>query len=308
MGSGTFISKQTVERFTRLQELGLVQEGFEDAYFVTYMNQVPYQLEGHGPMEGEILSEEEKTHVHNSLMTLYRNLQGDHKVFSTDEDEPNIYGHDARTACHDDRCLFLTNVEIFPDIRLFSYDSNIGLNDSERIHSNYFDKKKFISHPYSSAVDGNDKTAWKALRHIKSGDYIGLDMLRPMPIALNFRILAQHPYAYRRSLSVRISKDGEHWHANSVDKTEIRAGTAIHCRAFDPKDEQLDVADLLECRFSIKETGYRFMRLESKHDLDFEFKIHDLSFGAKARRDKNGQLLEVIADEDGIFYVEDKDD
>ncbi|KAG0164681.1 hypothetical protein DFQ28_009973 [Apophysomyces sp. BC1034] len=301
MGSGTFVSKANVNKFSKLLELDLVQNGFSDAYFLTYMNQVPYQLEGHGSTDQYALSDDEKVHMHKGLVTLYHSLQHKNDIFPTNEEQPNMYKHDARTACRDDRCLFLTNVEAFPDVRLFSYNPSISVDDSERIHTDYFDQNKFISHPYSSAVDGDDKSAWKGPHNIKAGDYIGLDMLRPMPIALNYRVLTQHPYAYRRTLSVQISNDG-------VDWTEVRTAAPIACHAFDTKDAQENVPDLLECRFSIKETRYRFMRLESKRDLNFGFKVYDISFSAKAKRDVNGQLLEIVADEDGVFFVEDKDE
>lgn len=62
---------------------------------------------------------------------------------------------------------------------------------------------------------------------------------------------------------------------------------------------------LLECQFSLQETGFRYIRLESTQDLGFPFQVHDLSFSARAKRDANGQLLDVGIDNAGIAFIED---
>lgn len=62
---------------------------------------------------------------------------------------------------------------------------------------------------------------------------------------------------------------------------------------------------LLECRFTVTDTGYRYIRLESQKNLDFHFDVHDFSFSAKVKKDANGQLLDFGFDEDGVAFVED---
>lgn len=62
---------------------------------------------------------------------------------------------------------------------------------------------------------------------------------------------------------------------------------------------------LLECRFIVTDTGYRYIQLESQKDLDFAFDVNDLSFSAKVKKDENGQLLDIAFDKDGVAFVED---
>lgn len=63
--------------------------------------------------------------------------------------------------------------------------------------------------------------------------------------------------------------------------------------------------ELLECHFIVRETGYRYIRLESQKDLEFGFNVHELSFNGKVKKDKNGQLLDIAFEQDGIAFVED---
>lgn len=62
---------------------------------------------------------------------------------------------------------------------------------------------------------------------------------------------------------------------------------------------------LLECRFIVTDTGYRFIQLESQKDLDFPFDVYDVSLSAKVKKDTNGQLLDITFDKDGIAFIED---
>lgn len=55
----------------------------------------------------------------------------------------------------------------------------------------------------------------------------------------------------------------------------------------------------------MRETGYRYIRLESVKDFDFKFDVYDISFSAKVKKDENGQLLDISL-ENGIAFVEDK--
>lgn len=65
---------------------------------------------------------------------------------------------------------------------------------------------------------------------------------------------------------------------------KVPLGSEIDCSAF---------ADgtMIECRFSISETGYRFVRLQSTADQDYAYEIHDFSFTVRARQDLDGHLL-----------------
>lgn len=123
----------------------------------------------------------------------------------------------------------------------------------------------------------------------------------PVRIPLRFRILVDHPYLYRRAIQYQMSYDGALW-------IDLKPPT-IKCISLDqrvqsnPHGNDSNIS-LLECRFTVPETGYRFLRLAASHDLDYRFTVYDFSFSAKVKRDKHGQLLDVGRD-DGLAFVED---
>ena len=80
----------------------------------------------------------------------------------------------------------------------------------------------------------------------------------------------------------------------------VNPSTEIECNGDDGT-----TLTMLECRFTLSETGYRFMRMETTQDLDYRFELHDLSFSAKVKRDADGQLLDFSVDNNGVAFVED---
>ncbi|KAI9499319.1 hypothetical protein BDB00DRAFT_796324 [Zychaea mexicana] len=315
VGYGTLTSKETVLKFIELMELDPIDVKHSDMYFITYTNQAPYILEGTPSVfppfndeedrEGAIVENKNnpnitkagRQHVHTGVVSLYNHLIHRTGVFAADETFPNYYEQTTRTPCASDRCLFMTNVEAFPEPRIFSYEPNIDLTLAEKMHDSYYDgHDHHYTYPYGNAVDGKDGSVWKSERYIKAGDYIGLDVLMSTRIPLKFRFLARHPYTYRRTLNIQTSFDGINW-------MPVNPSTDIECNAEDSSSSSR--TPMLECRFTILETGYRFMRMESTQDLDFGFELYDLSFSAKVKRDANGQLLDLGMDHNGVAFVED---
>jgi hypothetical protein len=78
---------------------------------------------------------------------------------------------------------------------------------------------------------------------------------------------------------------------------KLHPSPSIHCETTED--------DILDCRFIVTDTGYRYIRLQSQKDLDFPFQLYDISFSAKVKKDANGQLLDIGFDHDGIGFVED---
>ncbi|KAI9018023.1 hypothetical protein CLU79DRAFT_761263 [Phycomyces nitens] len=299
IGAGTFVSKANVESFLKASEKDKIEDQFKDMYFMSYINKEPYQLQGseNNKPNPNILSPAEKEHMQKGLKAVYEHLHNVDR--SLEEENPTTYRRHARSPCQDDRCLFLTNVEVLPDPKLFSYYPHIDIGTFENMHKDYNDASQFISHAYSNAVDGSDKTSWKTSQTIKTGDFIGLDLLMPMRIPIKYRFLVRHPYMYRRSLNLQISFDGVIW-------IDIHPAPTIECTVFEGDMGDSDPS-LLECRFVISETGYRFIRLESKHDMDFAYEVYDFSFSARVKKDTNGQLLDIGID-DGVVFVEEREE
>lgn len=100
------------------------------------------------------------------------------------------------------------------------------------------------------------------------------------------------------------------WRTNICKRKQIKLhpSPSINCQNVD--DPRLPLSssennELLECRFIVTDTGYRYIRLESQKDLDFPFDVYDLSFSAKVKKDANGQILDIALNEDGIIFIED---
>ena len=59
----------------------------------------------------------------------------------------------------------MTNVEAFPDPRVFAYEPVIDLTLSENMHDSYNDAHDhYYKYPYGNAVDSNDNSIWKSRR------------------------------------------------------------------------------------------------------------------------------------------------
>ncbi|KAI7866177.1 hypothetical protein BDF14DRAFT_1816930 [Spinellus fusiger] len=296
LGAGTFVSRETIEKFIHALEKDTVESPFKDMYFMAYTNQVPYQLEcAHSPSQATpSLSQPEKDSMHHGLQLAMRHLENKQDLVSWQEEVHPASKRYVRSPCHDDRCLFMTNIESLPDPQLFSYRSYIDVHSFERMHTDYYNSSHFITHAYSNAVDGKDDSAWKSSQNIKVGDFIGLDLLMPIRMPVKYRFLARHPYSYRRTMNLQMSFDGVVW-------INIHPTPSIECSGY-TRDTGTDMS-LLECYFVIRDTGYRFIRLESLQAMDFTYEVYDLSFSAKVKRDENGQLLDIETD-DKVAFIE----
>ncbi|ORZ08131.1 hypothetical protein BCR42DRAFT_442306 [Absidia repens] len=335
--TGMFVTKDMATTFLHQMELDPIDPAFADMYFTLWMNQGPgYILQGKrttttSASDVWTLTDDEMAHLQHGLRTLYNSLKYRNGIFSTSSSSLALAHHGgvqgdreqqakrhARTSCHDDRCLFLTNVASLPNMDLITYQpfsledstNTTTVQDTIRLHQDYYtdhhanqDQKSgsssssshsnagwMATHTYDRAVDGNDATAWMS----PEWDYIGLDLLMPVRIPLKYRILVNHPYPYRRAIQYQMSYDGALW-------IDLRSPT-LHCVSLANHQRQAE-GPLLECRFLVPETGYRFLRLVTLHDLDYRYMVYDFSFSAKVKRDKDGRFLDTVRD-DGLAFVD----
>lgn len=220
MESGTFVTKTAISSFMDNYDKTSVADDYADMYFTMFMNQIPYTLEGQGGGSTKELDEIELQHMDLGLTILYNDLEEEEGVVPLkSEIEINMDRH-ARASCGDDRCLFLTNKRILPDIELFSYNPTIDVDLSKQMHDDFY-FKYYDEFKYTNAVDQNDETSWKSVQNIHAGDYIGLDLLMPMRTSLKYRFLVRHPYIYTSTLSTKISYDGSIWVSNHQKKKII---------------------------------------------------------------------------------------
>ena len=223
--SGTFVAKAMVTRFLSNNQ-DAVTGPFSDMYFMMFINQIPYQLEGDHGISKKQLEGQTLKHLEMGLAILYEDLKEGNEQASLKPYLKSTFERNVRASCEDDRCLFLTNKAILPDIQLFSYNPSLGIELSRDMHSDYIESNE--DYRYMYAVDGNDQTSWKSLSSmfryhqpfiltnmraidIEAGDYIGLDLLMPMRTPLRYRFLVRHPYRYRTTMAIQISYDGILW-------------------------------------------------------------------------------------------------
>ncbi|CAG8580340.1 9758_t:CDS:2 [Acaulospora morrowiae] len=287
VGTGAFVSRENVVRFlkmTSVTEMDPVEFTFGDMYFTTFMNQVPYQLENElqelsqknafSAGEGMIRN---KIYMHKALLHLYDHLSRKTGTFETNELYPNIYQRDVRSPCANDRCLFLTNKHPFPDVRVFRYSPTVNISESEQMHESYYSTEHFNKHPYSHAVDNKAWTAWKPQEVIRKDDYIGLDLLFPIPFPLTFKLVVDHHRDYFSSLNIQISFDGVDDWMPLIPSPKLTI-QQLRQTGIDGKKR------LLLCTFQIRETGIRFVRLKSTKDWEFSYGVYDFSFYASMEK------------------------
>ncbi|KAI9274236.1 hypothetical protein BY458DRAFT_507683 [Sporodiniella umbellata] len=290
METGNFIIKEAAAKFIeKYNGTNVMDKVSADIYFSLFMNRAPHQIEGHGTLT-KSLGESEIGHMNNGLDTLYSNLSNN-KFTPIQSHTDNSLEYHTRAACKFDQCLFLTNLEAFPNLELFSYNPAITVITSKKMHEDYLDKDQTSF--YQNAVDGDDHSSWKSVHNIRKGDYIGLDLLMSMRIRLKYRLVIRDFYKYKAGLKIQTSSDNLNW---------VPLHTLPSTKCTNPGSDQT----LFECYFIINKTAYRYIRLESQMDHDFRFDVYDFSFSGKVKQDASGQLLDISFDEDNITYLEDE--
>ncbi|KAL1925595.1 uncharacterized protein VTP21DRAFT_478 [Calcarisporiella thermophila] len=278
VGTGAFVARDKVVQFLKMTSttgMDPTEFAYADMYFTTFMNQPPYQLENELlelPQENAFSAGEgrirNKIYMHKALEHIFSHLHNKTGLFEAEELAPTLYQRDVRSPCHHDRCLFLTNKHSFPNVRVLRYLPHINITENEDTHENLFKTSPFISNPYSHAVDGGDWTAWKSQKDISAGDYIGLDLLLPLPLPATFRLLIGHEKAYFSALMIHISYDGSEW-------IPLNPPPRVLCQESSITDGDIRP---LDCTFFVPDTGYRFIRLLSTQSWKHPYRVYDFSF------------------------------
>lgn len=71
------------------------------------------------------------------------------------------FERNARAPCKDDRCLFLTNKQILPDIDLFLYNPSVDVDVSAQMHDDFY-RNHYHKYKYVNTIDNDDQTSWKS--------------------------------------------------------------------------------------------------------------------------------------------------
>lgn len=78
---------------------------------------------------------------------------------------------DVRAPCHNDRCLFITDLSSFPSPKVVKFDPKVSIKDQEKIFDKIPDfppQTFWLKHAYHLAVDGDVTSCWKSTKSTNS--------------------------------------------------------------------------------------------------------------------------------------------
>ncbi|KAG0190969.1 hypothetical protein DFQ28_001174 [Apophysomyces sp. BC1034] len=106
--------------------------------------------------------------------------------FNRDEDLPLLTDRVTRASCANDKCLFITNINPFPDPTLIHFDKSIITSIQK--HETLYDElnaptaESWVSRGFHNAVDKSTQTCWNTYQNPKVGDYFGLILVGSMKV------------------------------------------------------------------------------------------------------------------------------
>ncbi|KAF9158782.1 hypothetical protein DFQ26_007262 [Actinomortierella ambigua] len=249
IGSGTFVSKKDVFRF--IMQLGgsnLWKERVQvsDLYFTIWRNQYPYVLtHALAPMDQSSAWSQRNdpwSEIHTTLGDAVQRLsvvlsgegvvQGSpHRIgaksdFLVNEETPLFKDRHSRSVCTNDRCLFQTNIEMFPAPEAVKWSTE-GKRDIQVHEAKYraldYPSAEFVAmHAYHYAVDQDPKTCWRSFRSPLTRDYFGLQLVLPISTWTGTLVRANEIElwstlkasleAFKRDIHIKASQNGHDWH------------------------------------------------------------------------------------------------
>ncbi|RHZ90140.1 hypothetical protein Glove_7g7 [Diversispora epigaea] len=227
LGCGSFIPRIKVQRF--LGQIGLYSLEKErlrlvDMYFSLWTNQYPYQLSN--PLttldqsEGWSNSVDQWAVVYGNILDAVQKLYTALAVntgseqFERQEEKPYYLDRDVRTPCINDKCLFITNIDPFPQPSSVCYANNIT---HVREHEAEFNALDFPSnefwnkHAYHKAVDLDLNTCWNSFKKPKVDDYFGLQFVEPQNFHKITIVSSKDISNFDISFIIKSSLDGQNW-------------------------------------------------------------------------------------------------
>ncbi|KAF9922269.1 hypothetical protein FBU30_007629 [Linnemannia zychae] len=184
MGTGSYLPREKARRL--LEQRGnttLAKDRFKviDMYFSIWTNQYPYQLVNY------LTAFDQKNdwgteRVSDHWSVVFRNMTTNKDPFARQEEQPYVRDRHTRSPCWNDKCLFMTSLDPFPDPKevVFKGDlRTIEEQDAKFLELDYPTAEFWKTFSYVHAVDNNPLTCWNSFKAPQAGDTFGLRFVRP---------------------------------------------------------------------------------------------------------------------------------
>ncbi|ORZ16442.1 hypothetical protein BCR42DRAFT_327533 [Absidia repens] len=157
-----------------VQKTLLYQRRMADVFFSFWTNSYPYIVSNPLPL-------------FNAVRRL-KNALADHSPYFVKSDiELPLDQRDVRTACENDKCLFVTNIDLLPLSTEYNPDQNLTHSSlgsiamwKDQLDMDIPEPEFWRHRGYHAAVDGDSTTCWNTFTAPKQGDYFGLDLIGDM--------------------------------------------------------------------------------------------------------------------------------
>ncbi|KAF9915071.1 hypothetical protein BX616_006963 [Lobosporangium transversale] len=216
MGTGSYVPR---EKAKQLLEQGgnsnLAKDRLKviDMYFSIWTNQYPYQLVNYlTPLDQKNGWSTDGATDHWAIVfrnmldaasRLYSALVANPEVsekdyFPRDEEQPFINERHARSPCFNDKCLFKTSMDPFPEPKEVVYTGDLQTIDEQNakfFELEYPSNEFFSKYSYIHAVDNNPLTCWNSFKIPQAGDSFGLQFVKTTPLR-KFTITSSKPLGH----------------------------------------------------------------------------------------------------------------
>ncbi|KAG0368062.1 hypothetical protein BC939DRAFT_504567 [Gamsiella multidivaricata] len=203
MGTGSYLPREKAQRL--LEQRGnttLAKDRFKviDMYFSIWTNQYPYQLVSYlTPLDQKNGWSTEGVNDHWSIVfrnmldaadRLYSALLANFEVtgkdpFVREEELPYVKDRHTRSPCFNDKCLFMTSLDPFPDPKEVVFRGDLQTIDEQNakfMELDYPTTEFWRTFAYIHAVDNDPLTCWNSFKVPQAGDSFGLRFVKATTI------------------------------------------------------------------------------------------------------------------------------
>jgi hypothetical protein len=190
MGYGSIFTKEASTAFTTLLEKVPMKQGDVDQcemFFTLWRNEFPVKLintvKPHQyddiPDTNVISQESFEESMNRHVGTLFTDLSKNGVLFPKGEINPPTSKRSVRSACHNDKCMFITDLDAFPMQQNFGFTLKPSLKSHFKkfTNDNFPPRDYVMKYGFQNAVDKDDYTCWNSQVKPISGSYFGLDLL-----------------------------------------------------------------------------------------------------------------------------------